>query len=138
MITSSFCGANILWSLSPKYMYVKLFTTGLNKLVSKVVCVWGGELLPIKSSKWNPNDVLTTCNVIIKVLASGFGASHHKPKINGLRTWWLKAGLFLTVIVWKFGNLLVLCRFPDIVYGLLFLLNNFPLQSLEYATYSCI
>ena len=27
--------------------------------------------------------------------------------------------------------------FPDIVCDLLFLLNNFPLQSLEYATYSC-
>ena len=29
------------------------------------------------------------------------------------------------------------CRFSDIVCGFLFLLNNFPLQSLEYATYSC-
>ena len=32
--------------------------------------------------------------------------------------------------------LLILCPFLDIVYGFLFLLNNFPLQSLEYATYS--
>ena len=32
---------------------------------------------------------------------------------------------------------LILCRFSDIVSGFLFLLNNFPLQSLEYATYSC-
>ena len=48
-----------------------------------------GGLLPIQSSKWNPNNVLTTCNAIIKVLASGFEywswASHHKPKINSFR-----------------------------------------------------
>ena len=55
-------------------MYVKLFTTGLNKLVSKVVCAGGGggQLLPIQSSKWNPNDVVTTCKAMIKGLASGF------------------------------------------------------------------
>ena len=35
-------------------------------------------------------------------------------------------------------NLFVLCRFSDIAYGFLFLLNNFPLQSVEYATYSCV
>ena len=29
-------------------------------------------------------------------------------------------------------KLLILCRFSDIVCGFLFLLNNFPLQSLEY------
>ena len=29
----------------------------------------------------------------------------------------------------------ILCRFPDIVCGLLFLLNNFPSQSLECAAY---
>ena len=39
------------------------------------------------------------------------------------------------LIIRKFG---VLCRFSDIVCGFLFLLNNFPLQSLEYATYSCV
>ena len=32
----------------------------------------GGELLPINSLKWNPNDVLTTCKAIMKGLASGF------------------------------------------------------------------
>ena len=53
-------------------MYVKLFTTGLNKLVSKVVCAGGGQLLPIQSSKWNPNDVVTTCKAMTKGLASGF------------------------------------------------------------------
>ena len=31
-----------------------------------------------------------------------------------------------------------LCRFSDIVCGFLFLLNNFPLQSFEYAPYSCV
>ena len=30
------------------------------------------------------------------------------------------------------------CRFSDIACSFLFLLNNFPLQSLEYATYSCV
>ena len=39
------------------------------------------------------------------------------------------------LVIRKFG---VLCRFSDIVCGFLFLLNNFPLQSLEYATYSCV
>ena len=34
--------------------------------------------------------------------------------------------------------MLILCRFSDIVCGFLFLLNNFPLQSLEYATYSSV
>ena len=37
-----------------------------------------------------------------------------------------------------FGKSLVACRFSDIACGFLFLLNNFPLQSLEYATYSCV
>ena len=32
----------------------------------------GGKLLPVHSLKWNPNDVLTTCKAISKVLASGF------------------------------------------------------------------
>ena len=32
----------------------------------------GGKLLPIHSLKWNPNNVLTTCKVISKGLASGF------------------------------------------------------------------
>ena len=32
----------------------------------------GGELLPIHSLKWNPNDVLTTCKAFRKGLASGF------------------------------------------------------------------
>ena len=54
------------------------------------------------------------------------------------RTWRLKAGLFLTIILWKFAHLLILCRFSDIVCGFLFLLNNFPLQSLEYATYRSV
>ena len=35
-------------------------------------------------------------------------------------------------------KLLILCRFSDIVCGFLFLLNNFPRQSLEYATYSSV
>ena len=48
----------------------------------------------------------------------------------------VKAGLFFTILFWCFANLLLLCRFSDIVCGFLFLLNNFPLQSLEYATYS--
>ena len=30
------------------------------------------------------------------------------------------------------------CRFSDIVCRFLFLLKNFPLQSLEYATYGCV
>ena len=33
---------------------------------------------------------------------------------------------------------MIWCRFSDIVCGFLFLLNNFPLQSLEYATYSSV
>ena len=32
----------------------------------------------------------------------------------------------------------ILCRFSEIVCGFPFLLNNFPLQSLEYATYSSV
>ena len=32
----------------------------------------GGELLPIHSLKWNPNDVVTTCKAISKDLASLF------------------------------------------------------------------
>ena len=32
----------------------------------------------------------------------------------------------------------ILCRFSDIVCGFPFLLNNFPLQSLEYVTYSSV
>ena len=32
----------------------------------------GGELLPIHSLKWNPNDVLTTCKAISNGLVSGF------------------------------------------------------------------
>ena len=48
----------------------------------------------------------------------------------------LKAGLFLTIIFWQLANLLILCRFPDIVCGFLFLVNDFPPRSLEYATYS--
>ena len=32
----------------------------------------GGELLPIHSLKWNPNDVLTTCKAISNAFASGF------------------------------------------------------------------
>ena len=47
-----------------------------------------------------------------------------------------KAGLFLPILFWKFANLLILCRFSDILCGFLFLLNNFFLQNLKYATYS--
>ena len=47
----------------------------------------GGELLPINSLKWNPNDVLTTYKAISKGLASRFVywscALRQKPKING-------------------------------------------------------
>ena len=40
---------------------------------------------------------------------------------------------YYILVIRKFIDL---CRFSDIVCGFLFLLNNFPLQSLEYATYS--
>ena len=42
------------------------------KVFLKILSTVGGELLPIHSLKWNPNDVLTTCKGISKVLASGF------------------------------------------------------------------
>ena len=42
------------------------------------------------------------------------------------------------ILLFKFANLLILCRFSDIVCGFPSLLNNFPLQSLEYATYSFV
>ena len=42
---------------------------------------------------------------------------------------------YFILVICKFINL---CCFSDIVCGFLFLLNNFPLQSLEYATYSCV
>ena len=38
----------------------------------------------------------------------------------------------------EIANLLILCRCTDKVCGFLFLLNNFPQQSLEYATYSSV
>ena len=42
---------------------------------------------------------------------------------------------YYILVIRKFIDL---CRFSDIVCGFLFLLNNFPLQSLEYATYSSV
>ena len=42
---------------------------------------------------------------------------------------------YYILVIRKFIDL---CRFSDIACGFLFLLNNFPLQSLEYATYSSV
>ena len=53
---------------------------------------------------------------------------------EGTKTWRSKAGLFPIIIFWEFANLLILSHFSDILCGFLFLLNNFPLQSLENAT----
>ena len=53
---------------------------------------------------------------------------------EGTKTWRSKAGLFPIFIFWEFANLLILSHFSDILCGFLFLLNNFPLQSLENAT----
>ena len=64
--------------------------------------------------------------------------NHRSTVLRREKKWRSKAGLFLTIIFWYFANLLILCRFSDIVCGFLFLLNNFPLQSLEYATYSSV
>ena len=50
------------------------------------------------------------------------------------KTWRSKAGLFPIIIFWEFANLFILSHFSDILCGFLFLLNNFPLQSLENAT----
>ena len=44
---------------------------------------------------------------------------------------------YYILVIRKF-NLLILCRFSDMMGGFLFLLNNFPLQSLEYETYSSV
>ena len=42
---------------------------------------------------------------------------------------------YYILVIRKFIDLM---SFSDIVCGFLFLLNNFPLQSLEYATYSSV
>ena len=105
------------------------------KLMTTVQLGGGGWLLPIHSLKWNPNHVFTTwqqiCVLIMRITS--------KPKDQ-----WFWEGTKHAVrrrdcfAVFYLGNLLILCRFLDIVCGFLFLLNNFPLQSLEikYATYS--
>ena len=94
----------------------------------------GGWLLPIHSIKWNPNHVLTTglqiCVLMIMRITSKTkdqwfweGTKHAVQRRDCFSVFYL-------------GNLLILCCFLDIVCSFLFLLNNFPLQSLEYATYS--
>ena len=105
----------------------------------------GGKLLPIHSLKWNPNDVLTTCKAISKGLASGFVywsyALRQNPLINGLekkrkhggrrRDCFSLSYFGHSQIYWVYVGFQTVC-------GFLFLLNNFPLQSLEYATYSSV
>ena len=105
----------------------------------------GGKLLPVHSLKWNPNDVLTTCKAISKGLASGLVhwscALRQNHRFNGFEKKQIMAAqgeTFSHYYILVNRNLFVLCRFSDIAYGFLFLLNNFPLQSVEYATYSCV
>ena len=78
----------------------------------------GSKLLPIHSLKWKPNDVLTTRKAIRKGLPSGFVywscALRQAPYFNGLEK--EQGGQFLAIIFWKCANLLILCRFTDIVF----------------------
>ena len=106
----------------------------------------GGKLLLIHSLQWNPNNVLTTCKEISKGSCQQICVliTHIKSKTIDQRsweetkTWWSKAGLFFTIIY--FGNWQIYWLFVALQTwcGFLFLLNNFPLQSLEYATHSSI
>ena len=85
-----------------------------------------------------PSDHEKSCQWICVLIMHIMSNTIDQRSWEGTKTWRSKVGLFLTIKFWQFANLWILFRFSDIVCGFLFLLSNFPLQSLEYATYSSL
>ena len=94
----------------------------------------------------NPNDVLTLlAKWSAKVLPVDLCTDHahyvknHRSTVLGrTKNMAVQGGTVSHYYILVIRKLLILFRFSDIVCGFLFLLSNFPLQSLEYATYSSL
>ena len=93
-----------------------------------------------------PNDVLTTCKAIIKIIARRYVADHlhNQSRSQGLLAFWLAGQLthyvknmavqdwtvsLYYIFNWQFAMLLILCHISDIVGGFLFLLNHMQLMA---------
>ena len=96
----------------------------------------GGSYFP-----YIPNDVLTTWKRSARVLPADLCNDHahyvknHKSTVfRRNKNMAVEGGTVSHYYILVIRKFIDLCRFSDIVCGFLFLLNNFPFQSLEYAT----
>ena len=74
----------------------------------------GGKLLPIHSLKWNPNNVLTTCKAISKVLPADLCTDHaHYVKIHRSTVLRRNENMVVEGGTVSHDYILVICKFID-------------------------